>query len=215
MVAWRGWSRASGEHGPVSTVRRLSVDDAPVRPWRNGRGETRELLVLPREGDPWLRLSLASITGPGPFSRFDGFERVLVSLGPGDLRLEHGDTAPPARPRPLEPYRFSGDWTTHAAAGTGELDAFNVFARRDALVVSVEPVRLGRRRMVEDLAAPWTVLFVTDGRLTARVSDEEEPFELEGGELLCIEDPRPGDTLELQGTDAEAEALLVMAAPRR
>ena len=184
------------------------VADVPPVPWRNGGGETRPLF---ESADGALRISLAAIAGPGPFSTFAGEERLLVPLGPGALVLAHGDDAPPSRPRTLEPYRFSGDWTTSAADGTGELDALNAFARRGVVEVSAEPWRLGKRRRLEELTATWTVLFLTDGAAVVRVSNEEESLELEGGELLVIERPLPGEALEVTGTDAEAEALLLLA----
>jgi uncharacterized protein len=46
------------------------------QPWRNGGGQTRELLLWPGDTSPWrLRISLASVTRSGPFSLYPGVQR--------------------------------------------------------------------------------------------------------------------------------------------
>lgn len=70
----------------------------PSQPWRNGGGETRELLVWPPAPAPWqLRISLARIDRSGPFSEFPGVERwftviegagVLLRFKSRELRMD-------------------------------------------------------------------------------------------------------------------------------
>lgn len=58
----------------------VSLADCPPQPWRNGGGETRELLRWP-DGDDWLvRVSVADITRDGPFSAFPGVQRWFAVL---------------------------------------------------------------------------------------------------------------------------------------
>ena len=46
------------------------------QPWRNGGGQTRELLRWPENTGSWhLRISLASVTRSGPFSLYPGVQR--------------------------------------------------------------------------------------------------------------------------------------------
>jgi len=46
------------------------------QPWRNGGGQTRELLLWPEDASSWhLRVSLASVTRSGPFSSYPGVQR--------------------------------------------------------------------------------------------------------------------------------------------
>jgi environmental stress-induced protein Ves len=53
----------------------------PSQPWRNGGGETRELLVWPAAPASWqLRISLARIDHSGPFSEFAGVERWFAVI---------------------------------------------------------------------------------------------------------------------------------------
>jgi hypothetical protein len=64
-------------HG--STVVVASTVDP--RPWRNGAGQTRELLVWPEDVTSWqMRISLASITRSGPFSPYPGVQRWLAVI---------------------------------------------------------------------------------------------------------------------------------------
>lgn len=58
------------------------IDAAAIPPqrWRNGGGQTRELLVWPAQG-PWqLRISRADIDVNGPFSSFPGVTRWFAVL---------------------------------------------------------------------------------------------------------------------------------------
>lgn len=59
--------------------------------WRNGGGQTRELLAWPSADDWVVRISRADISLDGPFSSFPGVQRwfaVLQGLGVG-LSFEH------------------------------------------------------------------------------------------------------------------------------
>lgn len=60
--------------------RAISVDAVPPRPWRNGGGITRELLVSP-DADRWQwRVSVADIERDGPFSAWPGVQRWFAVL---------------------------------------------------------------------------------------------------------------------------------------
>jgi uncharacterized protein len=64
------------------------------QPWRNGAGVTHELVRWP-EADPFaIRISVAEITAPAPFSTFAGYRRWLYLLdgGPVTLAIDGRDT---------------------------------------------------------------------------------------------------------------------------
>ena len=74
----------------------LRVADVPPQAWRNGGGQTRELLGWPAGADWRLRISLADIESDGPFSAFPGVQRwfaviegagVVLALAAGERRL--------------------------------------------------------------------------------------------------------------------------------
>ncbi|MDT7521504.1 HutD family protein [Rhodoferax sp. TBRC 17198] len=66
------------------TLRLIHAQECAPQPWRNGGGQTRELLVWPPEADWQLRISRADIAADGPFSPFPGVQRWFAVLeGPG------------------------------------------------------------------------------------------------------------------------------------
>jgi environmental stress-induced protein Ves len=112
-------------------------------PWKNGGGVTTEIAA---ERDPgssdfdfsW-RVSLAEMRVSGPFSRFPGFDRLIMQLDGPTMELTHPDTPrPTVRLEPYRPYAFAGDWDTAAQlmlpdAGKDSPPAhdFNLIVRRD------------------------------------------------------------------------------------
>ena len=74
-------------------MRLIRTDDVSLQPWRNGGGQTRELLAWPSADQCNLRIALADIDVDGPFSVYDGIERwIVVIAGVGmELRFSDGD----------------------------------------------------------------------------------------------------------------------------
>lgn len=199
---------------PRRSVTVLAAADALRSPWKNGRGVTEQLALWPdgadfARGDFEARISAADVRESGPFSDFAGLERVLVVTAGAGLVLSHGEHAPRARLRPLEPYRFWGDWSTQAELVGGAIRDFNVFTRRASLRADVEAVRLGSRRLREPLDALHALVHIVSGAATARVTGEEEPFTLATRDSLRIDDARSVDELELLGGAADTVVIVV------
>ncbi len=195
-------------------VLELTPADTSAIPWKNGRGTTRELAVWPEaacfeRGDFDWRISLACVDAPGPFSSFAGYDRVLVVTRGNGLVISHGASAPRARLRPLEPYRFSGDWPTNAVLVSGAVTDLNVIFRRGRIEAELEILRLGVRRSRESLCAGHAVLHVIQGRLVARVTGEEEPYELGAEASLWVRGLRGEEELSLAGREPETEVCLI------
>jgi environmental stress-induced protein Ves len=199
-------------------VLHLRPSDARVVPWKNGRGVTRELALWPegasleRSDFDW-RLSSAPVNEAGPFSALPGVERILVVTEGTDLVLHHGDHAPRARLRRLEPYRFAGDWPTTAELPHGPITDFNVMLRAGRARADVQALALGARRARESLADGHAFAHVLVGRCRARVTGEEEPFDLGAGSSLWIRGLRGGEELDLEGRASGSELLIVALAP--
>ncbi len=198
---------------PMREILHLTKDDARRMPWKNGGGVTEELALWPQEADvarndfEW-RISRASVERSGPFSSFVGCERVLVVVSGDGLELSH-DAAPRARLHPLEPYAFSGDWNTTARVIGARVEDFGVIVRRDRWRAGVEVLRLGARRVLEELPPGDAFVHVLHGNLVARVSDEDEPFELDERASLWIHEiTRPAE-IELQGRSPHTDVVLV------
>ncbi len=63
----------------MSTVELIQADTVLPQAWRNGGGQTRELLLWPT-ADWQLRISRADIEADGPFSAFAGVQRWFAVL---------------------------------------------------------------------------------------------------------------------------------------
>ena len=117
-------------------------------PWKNGGGETTEIASSPESAGldafDW-RVSMATVTSDGPFSRFAGIDRTLMVLE-GDglaLRVDGRVTArlTPASP----PLPFPGDVATQATLLGGPILDLNVMTRRGLFAHRVTPLRLEDR----------------------------------------------------------------------
>jgi environmental stress-induced protein Ves len=204
----------------MRAVLHLGPRDARRVPWKNGRGVTEELAIWPaaasfeRNDFDW-RISKARVEVDGPFSSFEHHDRILVVTDGDGLVIGHGASAPRARIRRLEPYRFRGDWTTSAELTRGAVADFNVLTRRDAVEASVEALTLGARRTRESFGPGHAFVHVLRGRATARAVGEEEPFELGPADSLWIRDARGEEELDLAGGGPDCTLLVVRLGPAR
>ena len=99
-------------------------------PWRNGGGETLEILVYPADAGTefeW-RVSMAPVTAPGPFSRFEGIDRVLTVIEGKGILLALDGAAPVMVD--AAPVAFSGDIPCTATLVDGPIVDLNVMTRR-------------------------------------------------------------------------------------
>jgi len=109
--AWRTLDPSVGQAGrrpegaPVTPRVVLLADVAP-QAWRNGGGQTHELLTWPGDGGWSLRISVARIERDGPFSSFPGAERWFTVIDGAGVILQLDE------PRRLvpggAPIRFDG-----------------------------------------------------------------------------------------------------------
>jgi environmental stress-induced protein Ves len=99
-------------------------------PWKNGGGVTTEIFACPPSGDFNWRVSIATVNADGPFSKFNGYERHIMTLsgegmvldieGSGKFTLE-----------PLRPLTFSGDAQVHGSLLRETVLDFNLIVRRN------------------------------------------------------------------------------------
>jgi hypothetical protein len=108
------------------------VSERWFQPWKNGGGETAEIVVSPAGADldtfDW-RISTARVARSGPFSVFPGVDRVLAVLEGGAMRLEIGDETHWVDRNSL-PLTFSGAEPCMAHLESGPLLDLNVMVRR-------------------------------------------------------------------------------------
>ena len=113
-------------------------------PWKNGGGITRELASC---ADAW-RVSIADIDRDGPFSRFDGIDRLLMVLDGAGVTLGSSSVL-----RAFEVARFVGEAPVAARLASGPVRVFNLMTYRGSARASVDILRTpGRRTLAADTA---------------------------------------------------------------
>lgn len=126
-------------------IRLLRAADRAAVPWKNGGGITREVAVFPPGAgmaDFGWRVSIADIAAAGPFSRFDGIDRILTVLQ-GRLQLAVAGQPQAILLGPGEQLAFAGDVAvTGTPIGTVVRD-LNVMVRRGSWSARIEPYRPG------------------------------------------------------------------------
>jgi environmental stress-induced protein Ves len=94
-------------------MKHLKIHDYQQMPWKNGKGTTLQIGIFPAEVDfsrsnfIW-RVSSAPVLGPGSFSQFPGYERVLMIVKGAGLIMNG------KKRLPFKPILFSGDEIMHA-----------------------------------------------------------------------------------------------------
>ncbi|MFH7338414.1 HutD family protein [Streptomyces sp. KHY 26] len=125
------------------TVRVLRADGRAAAPWKNGGGLTREVAAAPDgagTADFAWRVSLADVAREGPFSRFEGVDRVITLVdGPGMVLTVDGSAHTVAER--YAPFAFPGDADTDCRLLGGPLVDFNVMTRRGRAGARVEILR--------------------------------------------------------------------------
>jgi environmental stress-induced protein Ves len=93
----------------------LPALDRVAVPWKNGNGTTTQVAISPAtatiDNFDW-RVSIATISGDAPFSRFDGVSRWIMPLDPEGFTMRvEGETT---RLADREAFAFPGGSTVHA-----------------------------------------------------------------------------------------------------
>ncbi len=149
------------------------AQDRVATPWKNGGGLTREVARDPEvdgaegadgAGFGW-RISLADVDASGPFSSYDGVDRVIVLLDGASMRLTVDGVVHDLRP--LEPFAFDGAARTQCELPAGPTRDLNVMTDRGRVSAAVEIIRLGPDVAVDIEPGDPLVLLVIDGAATA------------------------------------------------
>ncbi|SCK07743.1 hypothetical protein VAR608DRAFT_0179 [Variovorax sp. HW608] len=122
-------------------VHRFDIASLAASPWKNGGGVTREIVCSPAgagmERFDW-RVSIATIDRAGPFSAFDGVDRVIMLLDGAGVRLRSRDGRIDHRlDVPHAPFAFDGGVALDGELLGGPSTDFNVMSRRGRLRADV------------------------------------------------------------------------------
>ncbi|WP_159282511.1 HutD/Ves family protein [Rahnella variigena] len=129
----------------------FTFDSLPVSPWRNGGGETREIISYPPgKSDFDWRISIATIAQDGPFSAFPGIDRSITLLSGDGVYLQALPDIDHALTVTGEPFSFSGDIVLSARLAGGVTTDFNVMTRRTVcaarVTASTETLRISHEK---------------------------------------------------------------------
>ncbi len=133
-----------------------------AQPWRNGAGVTHELVRWP-EGEGYaVRISVADVAAPAPFSSFAGYARWLYLLegGPVTIALDADDVV---LAEPADGLAFAGDARVAATAVARPSRDLN-FMVRDALRARAFVLRGGAR---DELDGAAVAVFAIAGEVSA------------------------------------------------
>lgn len=123
--------------------RLVRLDDTLPRPWRNGGGRARDLLVRPAGGAWQVQVSVADVEADGPFSHFPGVERWFAVVSGADVELVVDGVAQRLT-KTSPPLRFDGAAATTCRLLDGPTRDLNLMLRG---------VRGGLERALD--SAPW------------------------------------------------------------
>lgn len=184
----------------------FAIANLTPSPWKNGGGETREIVCQPASADTdafgW-RVSIATIAHDGAFSIFSGVDRVTVLLRGAGVRLRSADGRIDHRlDEPLTPFAFAGEVAIEAELLDGACQDLNVMTRRGDWRSHVQVIR---HEQVLTAAGQGVVLAVGGDW---RAADATENFQLSAGHGLWWQgQPR---TWSLQPSDNRATLLAVV-----
>jgi environmental stress-induced protein Ves len=101
----------------MSALRAIRCSTQRNEPWANGRGSTRVVLREPDASEWRVRVSVATIADPGPFSELPGTQRILIPLdAPIVLRFPNGRELAVQR---MQQVHFEGTPRAYSAAARG------------------------------------------------------------------------------------------------
>lgn len=150
-------------------------------PWKNGGGETREILISPPGATldefDW-RVSLATIERDGPFSHFNAIDRTLcVIRGQGiHLAVDHAPAV--SLLCTSEPYSFAGESAARAELIDGPIVDLNVMSRRGSVRHTLRRATLTEQLRVE-ASSGALIVFCQRGSLICTADGRSAQLESE------------------------------------
>ncbi|MBJ3814952.1 HutD family protein [Shimwellia pseudoproteus] len=165
-------------------IQLLRYHDYRAMPWKNGQGMTREVCRSPAQGEYDWRISLATITQSGPFSRFDGYLRNISVLEGGGMHLTIDGEHCPLLTR-FQALDFSGASAVECQVVSGPLLDFNVIYRADRVRATVLWSGEGHWQYESGIR----LLFNAGDNLTVHI--DGQPVVLQRYDSLLVDRPVP------------------------
>lgn len=151
-------------------------------PWRNGGGITYEVAASGGADFDW-RVSIAEVETDGPFSTFDGVDRIITLIDGPWLDLTVDGT--PHRLEPFVPYAFDGGSATTGVTPRRTRD-LNVMTRRGVCRATLEVLQPTTAQQVP-AGDPLLLVQLTGRTSAAGVElDAEDALLADPGEGLTV-----------------------------
>jgi len=117
----------------------FQLGSLPVTRWKNGGGETREIINIASPDAAFLwRASIATLQSDGAFSLFDGVDRVITLLTGAPLWLRGGEVN--HRLMRWQPWAFAGEWPLATEGIVTPGRDFNIMTQRSRATAQVKVV---------------------------------------------------------------------------
>lgn len=117
----------------ATRLRFIRAAELRASPWKNGGGITREIAIHPAAAgmDDFLwRISAAEVATPGPFSHWEGVDRVLLVTHGGPVHLIQQHTQRTVILPAGQAFRFTGEEPYCSELPAGPVRDFNLMLRR-------------------------------------------------------------------------------------
>jgi len=190
----------------------LRENDYVTVPWKNGGGLTKEILKVPADAGAFdWRLSLATVGAPGPFSAFDGYDRVLALVRGAGIELDFGPHGQISLRSQGELARFDGAWKTHGTLIDGPSTDLNLIVARERAEVEVHVLRLAAPELIRTSGWEETLVCCISG--VAQIENAAGDLETLSSIDVARCDPRDG--VMTCGSQGPGPAILLVASLRR
>lgn len=121
----------------------FDVRDIAAQSWKNGGGKTQEIISFP-QGSDWsnflARVSIAQIEKSGPFSVFEGVDRVICLLKGDGVVLHHANQLSHHLNQTLTPYAFRGEEPIDCQLIGQSSTDLNLMTRRDLVKAEMQVI---------------------------------------------------------------------------
>lgn len=148
-------------------VRYIPLSQQTEMPWKNGGGTTREICKHQDASGVVWRASIATIHASGPFSLFEGCDRIITLIDGPPVMLDFAD----GEQRTLEmftPEHFSCDRSVSATIAATSHD-LNLIWRRDSVSVASQAINVQGPTEVTLAPADWHLIVACDASIEIAV----------------------------------------------
>lgn len=142
----------------------IRVNDQAVVPWRNGGGVTREIAVWHDpavHADFLWRVSIATVSAPGPFSSLPGIDRTLAVLDGEGLLLKIGHDQV-SLGRDTAPFSFAGETPVEGCNIASDTTDLNVMSRRGHFSHRMRRIWIDGARVIVGESSQTIIVFNCD-----------------------------------------------------